>query len=203
MSDYFYEPEKGHGLPHDPFLAIVGPRPIGWISTISEKGSVNLAPYSFFTAFSSRPPIIGFSSGAWKHSVQNANETGEFVANFASKIHSLAINDTSAPVAREVDEFAHAGLEPLPSRLVGPPRIKEAPAALECRVCQIVQLQDLSGNKIESWLTLGEVIGVHIDEEYLIDGSFDTASARPILRAGYRGLYADIGEIFEMIRPTA
>ena len=203
MSDYFYEPAKGHGLAHDPFLAIVGPRPIGWISSVSETGSVNLAPYSFFTVFSSRPPIVGFSSGAWKHSVQNASETGEFVANFASRQQAAAVNDTSAPVGREVDEFAHAGLVPLPCNLVRPPRIQGAPAALECRVTQVMQLQDVEGNAINGWLTLGEVVGVHIDAQYLVDGIFDTAAARPILRAGYRGLYAEIGDMFEMLRPTS
>ncbi len=199
---YFYEPDAGHGLPHDPFKAIVAPRPIGWISTRDRQGRVNLAPYSFFNAFSSAPPIIGFSSEGHKDSVRNAEETGEFVANFVSRSLAEAMNRTSAPVASGVDEFALASLDTAPCRLVAAPRVAAAPAALECKLLQVVRLRDLAGQPLESYLALGQVVGVHIDPRYLTDGRFDITAAQPIMRTGYRADYATLGEIFEMFRPT-
>ncbi len=198
---YFYEPQRGHGLPHDPFKAIVAPRPIGWISTLDGNGVVNLAPYSFYNALCDTPPIVGFSSTGRKDSIRNIESTGEFVANFVSKSLAHAMNTTSAAVASDVDEMALAGLTPAPCRRVAAPRVAEAPAALECRLLQIVQLQDVHGNKLEQYLALGQVIGVHIDAQYLRNGFFDTAAAQPIMRAGYRGDYAEIGNMFEMLRP--
>jgi flavin reductase (DIM6/NTAB) family NADH-FMN oxidoreductase RutF len=199
---YFYEPRHGHGLPHDPFKAIVGPRPIGWISTRAGNGVINLAPYSFYNAFSDMPPIVGFSSTGYKDSVRNIAATGEFVANFASKALAEAMNLTSASVPAEVDELALAGLTPAPCRLVSAPRVAEAPAALECKLLQIVQLHDLNGKELDQYLTLGQVVGVHIDTRFLKEGIFDTAGAQPLLRAGYRGDYAEIGHMFEMLRPA-
>lgn len=199
---YFYEPAKGHGLRHDPFKAIVAPRPIGWISTRNRSGQVNLAPYSFFNAFSSSPPIIGFSSEGYKDSVRNAEETGEFVANFVTKPLAEAMNATSAAVAQEIDEMTLAGLDAAPCHVVAAPRVAAAPAALECKLLQIIQLHDVQGNALSSYLTLGQVVGVHIDPHYLRDGLFDTAAARPIMRAGYRSDYAELGRMFEMPRPT-
>jgi len=198
---YFYEPLRGHGLTHDPFKAIVAPRPIGWISTLDPNGVVNLAPYSFYNALCDMPPIIGFSSTGRKDSIRNIEATGEFVANFVSKSLAAAMNATSAAVAAEVDEMALAGLSPAPCRLVGPPRVAEAPAALECKLLQIVHLHDVNGRPLEQYLALGQVVGVHIDPRYLKNGYFDTAAAQPILRAGYRGDYAEIGTMFEMLRP--
>ncbi len=198
---YFYEPLQGHGLAHDPFKAIVAPRPIGWISTLDPNGVVNLAPYSFYNALCDMPPIIGFSSTGRKDSIRNIEATGEFVANFVSKSLAAAMNATSAAVAAEVDEMALAGLSPAPCRLVGPPRVAEAPAALECKLLQIVHLHDVNGRPLEQYLALGQVVGVHIDPRYLKNGYFDTAAAQPILRAGYRGDYAEIGTMFEMLRP--
>jgi len=198
---YFYEPLRGHGLAHDPFKAIVAPRPIGWISTLDENGVVNLAPYSFYNALCDTPPIVGFSSTGRKDSIRNIEATGEFVANFVSKSLAVAMNTTSAPVAAEVDEMALAGLTPAPCRLVGAPRVAEAPAALECKLLQIVHLHDMNGRPLEQHLALGQVVGVHIDTRYLKNGYFDTAAAQPILRAGYRGDYAEIGAMFEMLRP--
>lgn len=200
---YFYEPLRGHGLAHDPFKAIVAPRPIGWISTLDPNGVVNLAPYSFYNALCDMPPIIGFSSTGHKDSIRNIEATGEFVANFVSKSLAAAMNATSAAVAAEVDEMALAGLSPAPCRLVGPPRVAEAPAALECKLLQIVHLHDVNGRPLEQYLALGQVVGVHIDPRYLKNGYFDTAAAQPILRAGYRGDYAEIGTMFEMLRPGA
>ncbi len=199
---YFYEPAKGHGLPHDPFKAIVAPRPVGWISTCDRQGRVNLAPYSFFNAFSSAPPIIGFSSEGYKDSVRNIEETGEFVANFATRALAEAMNATSATVAQEIDEMQLAGLAAAPCRVVTPPRVAAAPAALECKLLQVVRLHDLQGNALGSYLTLGQVVGVHIDPRYLTDGRFDLAAAQPIMRAGYRADYAELGRMFEMVRPA-
>jgi flavin reductase (DIM6/NTAB) family NADH-FMN oxidoreductase RutF len=198
---YFYEPQRGHGLPHDPFKAIVAPRPIGWISTLDGNGVVNLAPYSFYNALCDRPPIVGFSSTGHKDSIRNIESTGEFVANYVSKALADAMNTTSAAVGSDVDEMALAGLTPAPCRLVAAPRVAEAPAALECKLLQIVQLHDVHGNRLEQYLALGQVVGVHIDTQYLRNGFFDTAAAQPIMRAGYRGDYAEIGNMFEMLRP--
>jgi flavin reductase (DIM6/NTAB) family NADH-FMN oxidoreductase RutF len=199
---YFYEPSLGHGLAHDPFKAIVAPRPIGWISTRDEQGGINLAPYSFYNALCDSPPIVGFSSTGRKDSIRNIEKTGEFVANFVSMALAQAMNLTSAAVGPDVDEMALAGLTPALCRLVAVPRVAEAPAALECKLLQIVQLRDLAGNHLEQYLALGQVVGVHIDPGYIKNGVFDTAGAQPILRAGYRGDYALISAMFEMLRPT-
>jgi flavin reductase (DIM6/NTAB) family NADH-FMN oxidoreductase RutF len=200
---YFYDPREGHGLPHDPFKAIIAPRPIGWISTVDVGGRVNLAPYSFFNGFSSAPPIVGFSSEGRKDSLRNAEATGEFVCNLATHDLAQAMNRTSAPVAAGVDEMELAGLERAPSRHVRPPRVARSPAALECRVLQIVRLSDLGGRALDNYLVLGQVVGVHLDRAYIKDGRFDTAAARPIARCGYRGDYATVEAVFEMIRPQA
>lgn len=200
---HFYEPAKGHGLKHDPFNAIVGPRPIGWISSRDAKGHVNLAPYSFFNAFNYTPPIIGFSSTSWKDSVGNIKETGEFVWNLATMDLAKQMNATAAHVPHEVDEFTLAGLTPVPSRLVNVPRVGESPVAFECKVSQIIQLQGADGTKSDAWLTLGEVVAVHIDKRLIEDGVYQTALAHPILRAGRRGDYFEVRPeaMFEMNRP--
>ncbi|HET7040884.1 MAG TPA: flavin reductase family protein [Gemmatimonadales bacterium] len=199
---YFYEPAKGHGLPHDPFKAIVAPRPIGWISTRDRDGRVNLAPYSFFNAFGAYPPIVAFGSEGYKDSVRNIEATGEFVTNFVTRPLAEQMNRTSAPVGPEIDELTLAGLEAAPCRLVAAPRVAAAPAALECKLLQIIRLHDLEGRALENYLTLGQVVGVHIDPRYLVDGIFDLAAAQPIMRGGYQADYAEIGPLFRMIRPT-
>ncbi|MDO8694296.1 MAG: flavin reductase family protein [Sheuella sp.] len=202
MSDYFYEPSKGHGLPHNPFKAIVAPRPIGWISSIDLQGRVNLAPYSFFNAFAETPPIIGFcTSGERKDSVNNIDSTGEFVANFVGAELAQEMNITSATLAPGVDEMKLAGLESAPCTLVKVPRVARAIAALECKLIQTIRLNNARGEQTDSWLTLGEVVGVHINDEFLKDGIFDTAAARPLGRCGYRGDYVEVNTLFEMIRP--
>jgi flavin reductase (DIM6/NTAB) family NADH-FMN oxidoreductase RutF len=200
---HFYEPARGHGLRHDPFNAIVGPRPIGWISTLARDGTRNLAPYSFFNGFCYRPPIVGFSSIGWKDSVRNCRDTGEFVWNLATRELAERMNQTSAMFGPEVDEFAVSGLTPAASRVVGPPRVGESPVSFECRVSQQVQLAGADGSPAQAWLTLGEVVGVHIDRRFLNEGVYDTAAARPILRAGGPGGYVEIGPgiMFEMPRP--
>lgn len=181
---HYYEPQAGHGLPHDPFNAIVAPRPIGWISTHDGAGGHNLAPYSFFNAFNYVPPIVGFASVTAKDTLRNAERTGEFVWNLVTEALGATMNETSATVAPEVDEFALAGLTPVPSRRVGAPRVAESPVNFECRVTQIVQLQTAAGAAVPTWLVLGEVVAVHIERRLLADGVFDTALAQPLLRGG-------------------
>ena len=200
---HYYEPAQGHGLRHDPFNAIIAPRPIGWISSQDNQGRVNLAPYSFFNAFNYKPPILGFASIRWKDSVRNIEQTGEFVWNLATRPLAEAMNRTAEHVAHEVDEFTLAGLTPAPSRVVRVPRVAECRVTMECKLAQIVQLHGADGRPVETWLVLGEVVGVHIDRTLLKDGVYHTAAAHPILRAGRWGDYAEITPdiMFEMARP--
>jgi flavin reductase (DIM6/NTAB) family NADH-FMN oxidoreductase RutF len=200
---HYYEPVNGHGLRHDPFNAIIAPRPIGWISSRDAKGNVNLAPYSFFNAFAYTPPIIGFSSTSWKDSAANIQDTGEFVWNLATMDLAQQMNATAAHVAHDVSEFKISGLTAVPSKLVNVPRVAESPVSLECRLSQIIQLQGADGNKAQAWLTLGEVVAVHIDKAFIRDGVYQTAMARPIVRAGRKGDYFEIKpeNMFEMKRP--
>jgi len=200
---HIYEPAQGHGLKHDPFNAIVGPRPIGWISSISATGVANLAPYSFFNGFNYRPPIIGFASIGWKDSVANIEATGEFCWNLATKALGEQMNLTTTPAPPDIDEFEVAGLTPAPGRLVAAPRVLESPVNFECRLTQLIQLQGADGAKVDTWLVLGEVVVVHIDPAFLTDGVYETATARPILRAGRLGDYFEIrpDAMFHMRRP--
>ena len=200
---HFYEPATGHGLRHDPFNAIVAPRPIGWISSRSAKGDINLAPYSFFTAFSYKPPIVGFSSTNWKDSVANIQETKEFCWSLATMALAKKMNATAAHVARNVSEFIIAGLAAAPSKLIAVPRVAESPASFECRLTEIIRLKDASGGNAEAWLTLGQVVAVHIDRAFIKDGIYHTELARPIARAGRRGDYFEMTPetMFEMVRP--
>ena len=200
---HFYEPRAGHGLPHDPFNAIVGPRPIGWISSRSRAGVLNLAPYSFFNAFNYTPPIIGFASIGYKDTVRNVEDTGEFCWNLATRALAGPMNASCAAVAHDVDEFALAGLTPVASRLVAVPRVLEAPVSFECRLTQIVRLHGADGQPAPSWLVLGEVVGVHIDRALLKDGVYDTANAGHILRGGGPADYFEVGpeQLFRMFRP--
>ncbi|MBB3224895.1 flavin reductase family protein [Pseudoduganella umbonata] len=200
---HFYEPRAGHGLPHDPFNAIVGPRPIGWISSRDGAGRLNLAPYSFFNAFNYTPPIVGFASIGHKDTVTNVEQTGEFVWNLATRPLAEAMNQTCAAVPPGVDEFQLAGLTPVASRLVSVPRVAESPVAFECKVTQIVQLEGADGTRVPTWLVLGEVVGVHIARASLKDGVYDTASAGHILRGGGPADYFEIvpAQLFRMHRP--
>lgn len=202
---YFYEPHLGHGLPHDPFNAIVGPRPIGWMSTRSNAGVLNLAPYSFFTAFNYVPPIVGFSSTGAKDSLRNVQENGMFVWNLVTRPLAEAMNQTCAPVGPEVNEFELAGLANAPSRVVDVPRVADSAVSFECRCTQIIQLQGLDKQLLPTWLVLGEVVGVHIAEHLLKDGIYDTANAGHILRGGGPADYFSIGpeQLFQMSRPKA
>lgn len=202
-ANHFYEPRHGHGLPHDPFNAIVGPRPIGWISSRNAQGALNLAPYSFFNAFNYTPPIVGFASIGYKDTVRNVEQTGEFAWNLATRPLAEAMNQTCAPVPPEVSEFGLAGLTPVDSRVIEVPRVAESPVSFECRVAQIVQLQGASGDKVPTWLVLGEVVAVHIAQALLKDGVYNTAAAGHILRGGGPGDYFSIGpeQLFQMRRP--
>ena len=200
---HFYEPSAGHGLAHDPFNALVAPRPIGWISSRSRDGVLNLAPYSFFNAFNYKPPLVGFASVGYKDSVRNIEETGEFGWNLATRPLAEAMNQSCAAVGPEVDEFQLAGLTPEPSRVIGVPRVKETPVSLECRVSQILRLTGADGTETDTWMVFGEVVGVHIARHLLKDGVYQTAAAEPILRGGgpadYFGISPDT--FFQMYRP--
>ena len=200
---HFYEPSAGHGLPHDPFNAIVGPRPIGWVSSRSSAGVLNLAPYSFFNAFNYTPPIIGFSSNGWKDSVQNISETREFVWNLATRPLAEQMNASCARVGPEVNEFELAGLTTAPSRIVSVPRVLESPVNFECRLTQLIPLQDTQGREVGSWMVLAEVVAVHIERRLLKDGVYDTAAGQPILRGGGPADYFEItpANLFKMRRP--
>lgn len=200
---YFYEPSQGHGLPHDPLNAIIGPRPIGWIASLDGEGQRNLAPYSFFNCFNYRPPIIGFASSGWKDSVRNICETKEFVWNLTTRDLAERMNETSASIPHGEDEFMRAGLTPVASRLVNVPRVAESPVNFECRLSQCIQLTTAEGAPLNSWLVLGEVVAIHIDESLLEDGIYQTAKAQPVLRAGGPTAYYTITEAqrFDMRRP--
>ena len=200
-SIHSYIPAEGHGLPHDPFNAIVGPRPIGWISTRSKAGQVNLAPYSFFNGFNYIPPIVGFSSVGYKDSVRNAEETGEFVWNLVTRELAEAMNQTCANVPPEVNEFELAGLSQAPSRMVAAPRVLESPVSFECKVLSVQQFKNHKGEWVNSWMTFGEVVAVHINKRYLKDGVYDTAAAHPVLRGGGPADYFELGPKFLMARP--
>ena len=202
-SFHFYKPSEGHGLAHDPFNAIIAPRPIGWISSKSIDGVLNLAPYSFFNGFNYIPPILGFSSVGRKDSLNNIEATGEFVWNMVNKPLAEQMNITSSGVGPEEDEFKLSGLTPIKGQVVDVPRVGESPVSFECKLTQIVQLQNKEGGLIKTWLVLGEVVGVHINQTLLINGVFDTSLAGPITRGGGPADYFIIGpeQRFLMNRP--
>jgi len=198
-----YEPASGHGLAHDPLNAIVAPRPIGWIGTVSAEGVPNLAPYSFFNLLNYRPPLIGFSSMGWKDSVANVAATGEFVWNLATRDLAEQMNATSAQVGPDVDEYALAGLETVSSTHVAPPRVARSPVQFECRLTQLVRLKTRKGLNLDQWLVIGEAVAIHIDRAMLEDGVYQTARAHPISRGGGPADYFEAREdaLFRMRRP--
>ena len=189
------------GFAHDPFKAIVAPRPIGWITALSAKGEVNLSPYSFFNAISSRPNIVMFSSENKKDAVAFIEETGEFTCSLVTRALAQPMNLTSAPLPRGENEYAHAGLDMAPSCFVKPPRVAGTPAALECKLLSIQQLHDLDGNAVPRWMVLGQVVATFIDDAFVKDGRFDTAGANPIARCGYAD-YAEVTSLFSITRPA-
>ncbi|NBN63655.1 flavin reductase family protein [Microvirga tunisiensis] len=200
----FFAPgeHKAAGLSHNPFKALVAPRPIGWISTLDAEGRANLAPYSFFNAVDDAPPIVMFSSSGWKNTVANVEATGEFVCNIATEDLARQMNTTSASVPAGVDEFELAGLAKAPSRLVRAPRVAAAKAALECRLLQVVELTALDGTACDARVVFGQVIGLHVSEDVVVDGRIDMARLGLLARLGYMD-YAVTREVFAMNRPGA
>lgn len=190
---------------HDPLSAIVGPRPIGWISTLSTAGVANLAPYSFFNLFNYKPPILAFSSIGYKDTVRNIQQSGEFVYNLATRDLAEALNRSSVAAPPEVSEFDLAGLSQRPSTVVRPPAVAESPVSFECQLIQCFQMQDAQGTLLDTWMVLGEAVMIHIDTALLCapDGGYDTLAAHPILRGGGPGDYFELSESgkFFMARP--
>ncbi len=198
----FYQPKDGHGLPHNPFNAVVTPRPIGWISSRGADGTDNLAPYSFFNAVAYTPPQVMFAStgakpdrGDTKDSVSNIRETGVFAVNVVGFAMREAMNRTSGPWLRSVDEFAEAGIAKAGCHTIECARVAEAPAVLECRMRQIIRIEG-EGN----FVVFGEVTGVHLRDDCIVDGSFDVTRFAPLARLGYRD-YTAVREVFSLTRP--
>jgi flavin reductase (DIM6/NTAB) family NADH-FMN oxidoreductase RutF len=197
----FYDTASNkHGLSHDPFKAIVSPRPIGWIGSRGADGSHNLAPYSFFNAISDRPKLVMFSSSGHKDSVRNIEETGVFTCSFVGRDLIEQMNVTSIAAAYGESEFEIAGLTVQLGQLVEAPFVGEALAVLECRMTEVMRPRTLDGSESESWVVFGQVVGIHIRDEAIREGRFDMATARPIGRMGYMD-YCDAGDVFEMMRP--
>ena len=190
----FYRPADGHGLPHNPFNAIVTPRPIGWIATRGPQGD-NLAPYSFFNAAAYSPPQVTFASTGLKDSVANIRATGVFAVNIVAAAMLHPMSETSADLAADVDEFAHAGVEKADCTVIDCPRVADAPATLECKTVEIITLRGR-----DNFLVIGEVVGIHLRDDCLIDGRFDVTRFRPLARMGYRD-YAVVTEVFALKRP--
>ena len=198
----FYDPRRNdHGLPHSPFNALVVPRPIGWISTVSLAGVVNLAPYSFFNIVSGYPPFVMFASNPRKDSQRNAEETGEFVANMATYDLREEVNATSADFGPTVSEPQRVGLEMIPCRQVKPPRVARSPVALECKYSKTVELVSSDGKKNPSAVVIGEVVGVHIDDSVIVNGRVDVTRMKPIARLGYMD-YCVVDSLFSIQRPS-
>jgi flavin reductase (DIM6/NTAB) family NADH-FMN oxidoreductase RutF len=199
---YFDPRTEPHGLAYSPYTALVVPRPVGWISTVSRAGVVNLAPYSFFNMVSSSPPFVLFSSADRKDSQRNAEETGEFVCNFASYELKDAMNASSAPFPPDASEPERIGLEMTASRQVRPPRVARSPAALECKYFKTVELISADGKRNRSSVVIGEVVGIYIDDRVIVDGMLDIRRMRPVARLGYLD-YCVVDEFFTMPRPPA
>jgi flavin reductase (DIM6/NTAB) family NADH-FMN oxidoreductase RutF len=198
----FYTPESRDKtlLPHDPFKALIAPRPIGWVSTKGRSGAVNLAPYSFFNAICESPPMIMFSSHGRKDSLTFAEETREFVWNMATYGLREAMNQTAAMLPCGENEFTFAGLEMAKSHFVAPPRVAASPAALECKVTNIQRILDIDAAPTEDYLVFGQVVGVYIDDTFVRDGRVDAAAMLPLARCGYMD-YVVASTLFEMPRP--
>jgi flavin reductase (DIM6/NTAB) family NADH-FMN oxidoreductase RutF len=196
----FYDARQNdHGLMLDPFKAVMVPRPIGWLSTVSSAGVANLAPYSFFNAFADGPHYVAFGSGGRKDTLRNVEETGEFAFNLATHALREAMNASSAGVSSHVDEFDLAGVSKAPCRFIKAPRVGESPVCFECRHFQTVALPDDEG-QVHDWLVIGRVVGVHIDDRFIANGRVDTAALKPLARLGYSE-YATIETTWRMRRP--
>lgn len=183
---YYDAIENKHGLKHDPFKALIVPRPIGWVSSVSADGVANLAPYSFFNAVSEKPHYVVFGSSGLKDSLKNINATGEFVCSLATYDTRYEMNTSSATVPYGVDEFPLAGLTAAASRFVKPPRVKEAPAAFECKLWKVIELPNVTPAHTQThYMVIGLVVGIYIDDRFVKDGLVDTGAMRPIARLGY------------------
>ncbi|GAA6207201.1 flavin reductase family protein [Cognatishimia sp. WU-CL00825] len=198
----FYRPDHGHGLPHNPFKAIVAPRPIAWISTQNQSGISNLAPYSFFNAVADDPPQIVFGSNGTKSdqirgkdTLANIRETGVFCVNIVSEALKDAMNKTSFAHEKDVDEFEVAGLSPVPCQTIDCDRVFESPANLECKVSQIIELEGKA-----NFLTIATVTGVHLKDDFITKGLFELGLFKPLSRLGYRD-YAIVQEPFSIAPP--
>lgn len=197
--------QEGHlaaGFSHDPFKAIAAPRPIGWITALSREGAVNCSPYSFFNAISDRPHMVAFASDGRKDAISFIEETGEFTCSFVNWDTREGMNLTSAPLPRGQSELSFAGLEPAPSLVVKPPRVKAAPAALECKWLQTVPLAPLDG-AARYLLVIGQVVAIYVNDAFVKDGMVDTGAMRPVMRGGYND-YFSVGpdQKFSMTRPA-
>jgi flavin reductase (DIM6/NTAB) family NADH-FMN oxidoreductase RutF len=198
----FYDPRNDeHGLPRNPWTALITPRPIGWISSRSPGGTPNLAPYSFFNAAAGTPPFVMFSSTPRKNSLENIEATGEFCVNIATWDLREAMTLSSAPFDADVDEFRATGLEPAECRNIGAPRVAASPVAIECVLNQVIPLRPRSGLPCQTTIVIGEVVGIHIDDRILTDGRIDTGRMRPLARLGYMD-YSVTDNVFEMLRPN-
>lgn len=201
----FYTTDGPHGLPHDPFKALLVPRPIGWISSVDAEGHVNLAPFSFFNAVAEKPPVVIFSAGGahteggFKDTPSNVEATGEFVCNLATWDLREQMNLSSAAVPRGRDEFEVAGLTPVASEMVKPPRVKESPVHFECQYLQTVEIP--GENPLPSKVVFGRVVGIHIDDAFVRDGRVDVGAMKPIARLGYME-YTVVENIFSIDRPV-
>ncbi len=196
-----YDPRsEPHNLAHDPTTSLVVPRPIGWITTISPAGVVNLAPYSYFNLIASHPPFVMFSSNSRKHTQNHAQSGGEFVFNLATYDLRVEMNVSSGDYPENVSEPDVAKLAMAPSRFVKPPRVAKSPIALECVYAQTVSLTSSNGKTHGYEMVIGEVVNVHIDDAVIVDRMIDMARIRPIARIGYRGDYTVVDNIFEMKR---
>ncbi len=199
----FYDAvENKHGLKHDPFKAIVAPRPIGWISSCDKSGVPNLAPYSYFNGVCNSPHVVMFSSAGRKDSIRNVEETGEFVCNLTTWDLRHQMNISSAPVEPGVNEFKIAGLTEAPCNLVSVPRVGESPVAMECKYLQTIDVKDLKGVQSGNQMVMGQVVGIHIDESFIRDGLLDLEQVKPIARLGYMD-YTVVERLFALTRPEA
>lgn len=196
----YYTADEPHGLPYDPFKAIIAPRPIGWIGSVDNQGRPNLAPYSFFNAVASRPNMIAFSSEGLKDSARNVRDTGEFTFSLATLPLAQQMNLSSASLREGENEFELARLTMAPSRLVRPPFVAESPAALECKAVHFIELRDLNGEPTGKFLMVGQVVATHIKDEFIRDGRFDAVKAQAIARCGYND-YATLDAQWELVRP--
>lgn len=191
-----------HGMQHDPFKAIVAPRPIGWIGTKGRDGSINLSPYSFFNVVSDDPKIVMFSSSGRKDSLRNAEETGVFTASLASRHLAEQVNASSISVPYGTDEFAIAGVTAKRGELVDAPYVAEAHAVLECRMTEVIQPRTLDGGRAASFMVFGQVVGIHISESVIRDGRIEMTLLRPIARMGYRDFSDGGTDVFQLTRPS-